>query len=102
RKTACQLPVVLYVIAHVRVRQVWRKRSGLDCIAGRVSEKQVGQSIKAGGGRDRHGSAELAGERIRSVGLAPLYGGHPLELNRQARFHCVRAANKGEVIDNLG
>src|SRR4029453_6218402 len=69
RKTVCQLPVVLYVKTHIRIRQVWRKRSGLDCIARGESEKQVGKCIKAGCGRDRHGSAELARERIRSVGL---------------------------------
>jgi len=43
----------------------------------------------------------LAGERICSIGLTPLYGGHPLELDCQAGFDCVRAVNNREVIDNL-
>src|SRR6185436_18435001 len=40
RKTVSQLPVVLYVIAHVRIGEMRRKRSGLDCIARRIPEQQ--------------------------------------------------------------
>ena len=51
RKAVSHSPVVLYVITHVCIRQVWRKRSGLDCITRRVPEKQIGQRIVARGGR---------------------------------------------------
>ena len=43
----------------------------------------------------------MAGERVSPVGLTPLYGGHSLELNRQAGFERVSAMDTREVIDNL-
>ena len=74
---------------------------GLDCVTRWVSEKQIGQRIEPRCGRKGHGSAELAGERIRSIGLTPLDGRHPLELNRAARLDGVRAPNHSKVIDDL-
>src|SRR6185436_18344168 len=101
RQTPREPPVVLDVRRKLRVRQVRRKRRGLDCVARGKAQKQIGQRIEAGRDGKRHRSAELAGKPVGAVRLPPLNGAQALELQRETGFDAVRTANRGQVVDDL-
>ena len=54
--------------------------------------------IVARGGRHGQGALNWPEKVYTPLGLTPLHGGHPLELNRQTGFEGVRGATSGDIM----